>query len=256
MTLFVVQGWGQREGTGLHEPLRTSCTARTHVSNPAATKWCNKSNKGAVFLFRFALRRRAVLVNLHPILGRCERVLHFMGREVQGRWKFRMKAVKWVVTKLQGDETASSCTSMSGRKVTGRWIGIPVFHGTLLPMDFWTRPRFLRFGRVPKYHAKGCSHYWGVKNLGSIWLKCCKNQCSGSRAVNRSVWTLVCVMLWGWLSISWCIWMCESLSKVVGQCSWAASKALKVKGISQPHVIIWLAQKVVCQSTVDAEMIT
>ena len=32
---------------------------------------------------------------------------------------------------------------MSGREVTGRQISIPFFHGTLLPMDFWTRPRFL-----------------------------------------------------------------------------------------------------------------
>ena len=30
---------------------------------------------------------------------------HFMGREVKGRWKFRMKAVKWVVANLQGDKT-------------------------------------------------------------------------------------------------------------------------------------------------------
>ena len=40
-------------------------------------------------------------------VGRCERVLHFMGREVKGRQELRMQAVKWVVVKLQGDETAS-----------------------------------------------------------------------------------------------------------------------------------------------------
>ena len=53
-------------------------------------------------------------------MGRCERVLRFMGREVQGRTKFRMQAVKWVVAKLQGDKTASFCREMSGREVTGR----------------------------------------------------------------------------------------------------------------------------------------
>ena len=54
-----------------------------------------------------------------------------------------MQAVKWVVAKLQGDKTASFCGKISGLEVTGRYIGIPVFHGTLLPMDFWTPPRFL-----------------------------------------------------------------------------------------------------------------
>ena len=56
----------------------------------------------------------------HTGLGRCERVLRFMGREVQGRWKFRMQAVKWVSAKLQGDKAASFCRDMSGREVTGR----------------------------------------------------------------------------------------------------------------------------------------
>ena len=32
---------------------------------------------------------------------------------------------------------------MGGREVTERQISIPVFHGTLFPMDFWTPPRFL-----------------------------------------------------------------------------------------------------------------
>ena len=73
-------------------------------------------------------------------VGRCERVLRFMGREVQGRQTFRMQAVKRVVAKLQNDKTASFCREMSGREVTGRYIGIPVFHGTLLPMDFWAPP--------------------------------------------------------------------------------------------------------------------
>ena len=41
-------------------------------------------------------------------MGRCERVLHFMGREVQGRKKIRVEAAKWVVAKLQGDKSASS----------------------------------------------------------------------------------------------------------------------------------------------------
>ena len=53
-------------------------------------------------------------------MGRCARVLRFMGREVQGRYKFGIQAVKWVVVKLQGDKTASFCKKMSGREVTGR----------------------------------------------------------------------------------------------------------------------------------------
>ena len=52
-------------------------------------------------------------------LGRCERVLHFMGREVQGRQNFRTQAVKWVVAKLQGDKADSFFGKMSGREVTG-----------------------------------------------------------------------------------------------------------------------------------------
>ena len=57
-----------------------------------------------------------------PSLGRCERVLRVVGheREVQGRQKCRMEAVKWAVAKLQGDKTASFCREMSGREVTGR----------------------------------------------------------------------------------------------------------------------------------------
>ena len=43
-----------------------------------------------------------------------------MGREVQGRQKFRMQAAKRVVAKLQGDKSASFCREMSGREVTGR----------------------------------------------------------------------------------------------------------------------------------------
>ena len=60
-----------------------------------------------------------------------------MGREVQGRQQFSMQAVKWVVAKLQGDNTASFCREMSGREVT-EIISAPVFHGTLLPMNVWT----------------------------------------------------------------------------------------------------------------------
>ena len=52
-------------------------------------------------------------------LGHCERVLHFIGRKVTRRQKFRMQAVKWVVVRLQGDKTASFCRKMSGTKVTG-----------------------------------------------------------------------------------------------------------------------------------------
>ena len=54
------------------------------------------------------------------LLGCCERVLRFVGREVQWRLKLRMQAVKWAVAKLQGDKKASFCREMSGREVTGR----------------------------------------------------------------------------------------------------------------------------------------
>ena len=37
----------------------------------------------------------------NSLVRRCERVLRFVGREVQGRQKFRMQAVKWAVAKLQ-----------------------------------------------------------------------------------------------------------------------------------------------------------
>ena len=49
------------------------------------------------------------------------------------------------VAKLQGDESASFCRKMSGREVTGWQISIPVFHGTVRPMDFWTPPRSLKW---------------------------------------------------------------------------------------------------------------
>ena len=65
-------------------------------------------------------------------VGRCKKVLHFMGREVTGRQKFRMQAVKWAVAKLQGDQTASFCRKVSGCEVTGRYISIPIFHGFLV----------------------------------------------------------------------------------------------------------------------------
>ena len=54
-----------------------------------------------------------------------------------------MQAVKWVVAKFHGDETASPCREMSGCEVTGRYIGMPVFRGTLLPIDFRIPSRFL-----------------------------------------------------------------------------------------------------------------
>ena len=81
-------------------------------------------------------------------MGRCKRLLRFMGREVQGQKRLRMQSVKWVVVKLQGVKTASFCMAMSGREVTGRQISIPVFHGTFLDMNFWTPgpPRFLKKG--------------------------------------------------------------------------------------------------------------
>ena len=62
--------------------------------------------------------------------------------------------------KLQGDKTASFCRDMSGREVTGRQISIPIFHGILLPMDFWTPPRFLNFKelkqlKIASFYCKG-----------------------------------------------------------------------------------------------------
>ena len=54
-------------------------------------------------------------------------------------------------------------------------------------------------GRAPKYRTQGCSRYWRPKSAARKWLKCCKNQCSRSRAVNGWAWTPFCVILWGWL---------------------------------------------------------
>ena len=42
----------------------------------------------------------------------------FMGAWIFSE-KLRMKAVKWVVAKLQGDKTACFCRKTSGREVTG-----------------------------------------------------------------------------------------------------------------------------------------
>ena len=72
-------------------------------------------------------------------------------------------SVSWVA-KFKGDEN-SECklsngwsrssevmklllSAMTGRKVTGRQLNVPVFHGTLLRMDFWTPLRFLIFART------------------------------------------------------------------------------------------------------------
>ena len=54
-------------------------------------------------------------------MGRCERVLHFMGREVQGKLNSGYKlsdgrSRSYKVIKL----LSSFCREMSGREVTGR----------------------------------------------------------------------------------------------------------------------------------------
>ena len=59
-----------------------------------------------------------------------------------------------------------------------------------------------RNGRAPKYRTKGCSHYSPPKFTARKWLKCCKNQCSRSRAVSERAWTPFCVILWRWLTES------------------------------------------------------
>ena len=53
--------------------------------------------------------------NFDTDLGRCEGVLQFMGREVKRRQEFRMKAVKWVVTKLQGENKNASFRTVCNR---------------------------------------------------------------------------------------------------------------------------------------------
>ena len=70
---------------------------------------------------------------LGALLGRCERVLHVMGREVKGRQKCGMQALKRAVAKLQGDTHASFRRKISGRVVTRREISIPVFHEPYYP---------------------------------------------------------------------------------------------------------------------------
>ena len=49
-----------------------------------------------------------------------------------------------------------------------------------------------------KYRTKGC---WRPKFTAMKWLKCCKKQCSRSRAVSERAWTPFCVILWRWLKL-------------------------------------------------------
>ena len=51
--------------------------------------------------------------------------------------KFRTRAVKRAVAKLQGDKTASLCRKMSGREVTGWQISVPIFQWTMELYDPW-----------------------------------------------------------------------------------------------------------------------
>ena len=65
-----------------------------------------------------------------------------MGREVEGRSDFRMKAVKWVVAKLQGDITVYFCRKMSARgscREINQHPSLPwnfMTHGFLNPFPF------------------------------------------------------------------------------------------------------------------------
>ena len=73
----------------------------------------------AIFISAWAM----IVVQRHPLwgflgiiispesMGRCERVLHFMG---QGKYKSTMKAVKRAATKLQRIKTASYCCERVG----------------------------------------------------------------------------------------------------------------------------------------------
>ena len=74
-----------------------------------------------------------------------------------------MPAVKWAVAKLQGDKTASFCREAEWSRSYREIISIPIFHGTLLPMDFWTPPRFLRIG-FPQSPRGKVSSFRGQKN--------------------------------------------------------------------------------------------
>ena len=44
----------------------------------------------------------------------------------------------WWVAKFKGDRIVFFLQEISGREVTRWLVNIPVFHGTLWPMDFWT----------------------------------------------------------------------------------------------------------------------
>ena len=65
---------------------------------------------------------------------------------------------------------------------------------TTRPLD-WVRAKALHKRRL---------RYWGLKTRARNGKRCCKNQCSRSRAVNRSVWTPCCMILWGWLMDASC----------------------------------------------------
>ena len=70
-------------------------------------------------------------------LGRCERVLHFMGREVKREIKM-LKTIKCVVAKLQGDKHASICKKRVVVKLQGDKSASRNFmtHGFLDPSAF------------------------------------------------------------------------------------------------------------------------
>ena len=109
--------------------------------------------------------RNSLPVKYRKHLGRCERVLHFMGREVQGRWnserelsdgwsrsyrdaKLLLPAERWAVAKLQGDKSAPRSQGRKKPWQPQTWQDLTRFS----PLDFRYFLQILGGARLTKLH--------------------------------------------------------------------------------------------------------
>ena len=69
----------------------------------------------------------------------------------------------------------------------------------MYPSPVLIRIRFPFLGERQSIAQKGVRAIDTRKFTALKWLKCCKNQCSRSRAVSEWAWTPFCVILWRWL---------------------------------------------------------
>ena len=101
------------------------------------------------FTYRFSVSKKDIL----GAISFCRRWGVAKGSFIS--WVAKLKADKNSECKLSNGwsrsyreihqkRTASFCRKISDREVTGRYISIPIFHGTLSPIEFWTPPRVLQ----------------------------------------------------------------------------------------------------------------